>query len=100
VKHIGWFTLFFLGLFVVSGLSRNGLDRHARDLIQISESKSNGIKIENEVFDNHELRHLATLQQVLKKTRTEIQAPGASGELEDSGNSTADLRDPAQAVAQ
>ena len=82
MRHIGWFTLIALCLFAVKGFERRSPDSHARNLVQLSENKANGFHMEKEVFDNRELRHIASLKEALKKSGTPANAPRSSGEIE------------------
>ena len=90
MKHIAWLTLAALGIFSIKGVMRSSPDRHARDLLQMSSNKKTATHVEKEVFENNELRHIATLQGALKSAGANENFK-ASGELDDA-------RDPAEVL--
>lgn len=69
MKNIAWITLFSLIAFSIKGLQRSSPDQHARDILQLSQNKAASSHLENEVFDNKEVRHLATIQEALNKSK-------------------------------
>ncbi len=85
MKHIAWLTLAALGIFSIKGVMRSSPDRHARDLLKISHNKKTATHVEKEVFENNELRHIATLQNALKSAGANEKLK-ASGEIEEDRN--------------
>ena len=72
MKHIGWFTLAALCMLTVRGFDHRGSNSHNRNLIQMSQNKANGIHMENEVFDNSELKDITSLKEALNKSSNRV----------------------------
>jgi hypothetical protein len=76
-KHLPWAIFALVLMFSLGVLETHGLDTRAREVVEISESKTAWIEKQTQAMDLGKLGQLSNIQKVLEVTRN----PGSVKEI-------------------
>lgn len=77
-KHFPWLIFACVLAVCLSFLETHGLDEHAREVAEITETKTAWVEKQTRVMEMGSLSHLSSLQKALKATRD----PGSVREMD------------------